>query len=78
MTDDRQNNGRRSGDAWLGRAVKIAALLAACSAPLLAFNNRVVALEKVEPALLYMACVNFAERHAVNEIPAACSQATRQ
>lgn len=79
--DDRRVNtsdGRRNGDAWLSRAVKIAALIGACSAPLLAFNGRVSALERIEPALLYMSCVNFGEKHPANEIPAACSQATRQ
>lgn len=79
--DDRRVNtsdGRRNGDAWLSRAVKIAALLAACAAPLLAFNGRVSALERVQPALLYMTCVNFAKDHTTKEIPAACGDATRQ
>lgn len=65
-------------DKGLGRVIKIAGLLALLSTPLLAFNGRVAAIERVLPALLYMGCVNFAERHPANQVPAVCNEVTRQ
>lgn len=72
------------GSAWLDRSIKIGAILGALwtlavyGVPLAGMPSRVEALEKVTPALLYMTCVNFGEKHSPNEIPAACSQATRR
>lgn len=75
---DQSQSDRRKNDAWLGRALKIAGLIGACSTPLLAFNGRVSALERAQPALLYMTCISFAKDHPPKEVPAACGEATRQ
>jgi hypothetical protein len=72
------------GTIWLDRSIKIGAILtalwtlAAYGIPLAGMPTRVEALEEVQPALLYMSCVSFGEKHPANEIPAACSKATRR
>lgn len=65
-------DGRRNGDAWLGRAVKIIALLAACSAPLLAFNGRVARLEVAEPWHTFMECGLYAKAYPTQALPPIC------
>ena len=76
MEDRRQNVERRNGDAWLGRAVKITALVGACATPLVAFNARIVRLESTQPAMLYMTCWLMSDAHP-RQVPAVCSEAIR-
>lgn len=87
---DRRHNGERraiGGDAWLGRAVKVAALLGALSTiafygvPLVGIPARVSALEKYRDETqrdqLFMTCTLYQDAHP-NTVPATCNQALRQ
>lgn len=67
-------DGRRNGDAWLTRAVKIAALLGACAAPLLAFNARVADLERTKPTELFMLCGLYRKAYP-EAVPPICANA---
>lgn len=77
LAERRQStDGRRNGDAWLGRALKIATLIAICAAPALAFNSRLARLEESQPAMLYMTCWLMSDAHP-RQVPAVCAQAIR-
>jgi hypothetical protein len=80
MSDERQNNGRRSTDSWLARVGALAVILsmiyavAAWGIPLAGLPRRVDALEAIQPAQLFMSCVNFRDSHPA-QLPAVCDQA---
>jgi hypothetical protein len=85
---EKRNNGDRksNGDAWLGRAVKIAALVGALSTiafygvPLAGIPARVAALEKsgeIQRDMLLMTCTLYQDAHP-NTVPAVCDQALRR
>lgn len=78
--DDRHGNGRRSTDSWVARitvGILIGGMVysvAAWGLPLVGLPKRVEALEAVQPAQLFMSCVNFRDTHPA-QLPAVCDNA---
>jgi hypothetical protein len=87
MADERHGNGRRSGDLWLSRSVKLVVVTGGIVASLAfanrimtnvdkisALDTRVTSLEQSVPAVLLMTCVMYRDSHPTS-LPAVCDQA---